>query len=857
MADLTAKVAIRAQDGFTPVAGKISDAGGKLARRIDGIGRELADLERRGATAKRLQSLQSRLGQTGQALDAARRRTAALGREIAAAGDPAARKLQREFDRARRESDLLKRSHRDQRDEARSLREQLRSAGVETRKLGDAQRGIASDIDRATRKMDRMAAAAGKVAEAQKRVDRSMERAARGALIAGELRTAGQGLVGLVSSPLERVREVARSRGELASLGMSRDGVDAVVRRGRDLSLDVAGIDPASFTSAAYDIRSGISALDDAGVADVTEIAALTARATKADTAQMTEMFAAGYGAFKDSLFGEASDREFAGAFGAQIAKSVEQFRTTGEGMQQAIRSMGAGLAQSGVSLEGQLASLGMLQQQMTGSEAGTAMAAVARTAAAAQEKFASMGLDIRTLDASGNMLSPAELLEEVQRGFGTDEYTTEIGAQIQKAFGSDEAVRFFTALWGQHEAMEANAAALREASAEGDQFVRMMQRRRDDNIDSRMAKLEQRWLLLQLRIGDALVPVLERAAPWIETVADKVAGLIEKFPGATTFVAGLAGAAGLAALAVAPAITSIVSLALAFDYMRKRAAMASATLATRDIGTPGGTGRGRFGRVADKIRGAGRAARGGSGGLAGKIAAFGRTKGLKALGFLKGKAGLLGMLAGGAAIGGTLLSGKLSAREKAEAVTQDAGGIGGGLAGAAAGAAIGSVIPGVGTAIGALAGGIIGSLAGDRIGAFAGKAFRPPGAAAAAAAIESAGIEQPAARPNARQLRGLDRRAPLGAAAALAGTLAVAGPLPEEGLQPDLAAALAEMAESSEARAGSARARAQPPSVTYHVTFHIEQQPGESAEDLASRVLDELEQRQRQGRLEGLFDAD
>lgn len=855
MADLTAKVAIRAEDGFTPVASKISGAGGKLAKRLDGIGRELADLERKGATAKRLQSLQSRLGQTGQALDAARKRTAALGREIAAAGDPAARKLQREFDKARRESDLLKRSHRGQRDEARSLREQLRSAGVETRKLGDAQRGIASDIDRATRKMDRMAVAAGKVAAAQKRVDRGMERAARGALIAGELRTAGQGLLGLVSAPLQRVREVGAARGELASLGMSRGGVDAVVRRGRELSLDVAGINPASFTSAAYDIRSGISALDDAGVADVTEIAALTARATKADTGQMTEMFAAGYGAFKDSLFGGASDREFAGAFGAQIAKSVEQFRTTGDGMQQAIRSMGAGLAQSGVSLEDQLASLGMLQQQMTGSEAGTAMAAMARNAVVAQGRFASMGLDIRTLDASGNMLSPAELLDQVQRGFGTDEYTTEIGAQIQKAFGDEQAVRFFTALWGQHEAMEANAAALREASAEGDRFVRMMQRRRDDNIDSRMVKLEQRWNDVQLRIGDALVPVLELAAPWIETVADKVAGLIEKFPGATTVLAGVAGAGGLLALAVAPAITSIVSLSLALDYMRKRAAMASATLATRDIGTPGGPGRGRFGRVADKIRGAGKAAKGGAGGLAGKIAGFGRTGGLKALGFVKGKAGLLGALAGGVAIGGTLLSGKLSARDKAEAVTQDAGGIGGGLAGAAAGAAIGSVIPGVGTAIGALAGSIIGSLAGDRIGAFAGKAFRTSQAGGAGAAIESAGIGESAARPNARQLRGLDRRAPVRAAAALAVPLAAAGALPEAGPQADLATALTEAASRSEARPDSGRTQAPP--VTYHVTFHIEQRPGESAEDLADRVLDKLEERQRQGRLEGLFDAD
>ena len=467
MADLKAKIEIRAEDRFSGIAGRIGSASGKLASRVEGVGRELAALDARGSAVRRLGALEARLGGTGQKMDAARRKTAALGREIAQAADPVAKKLQREFDAARRTSDRLGRAHRAQRDEVRGLRGELRSAGIDTRRLGEAQRGIAADIDRATRRMERMAEAADRVSAAQKRVDRSMERASRGALVAGGLREAGHGALGLVASPLAAAREVAAARGELASLDMDRAGIDLVVRRGRDLSREVAGIDAASFAAAAYDVRSGISALDASGVADVTEIAALTARATKADAAQMTSMFAAGYGSFKDSLFADSSDREFAAAFGAQVAKSVEQFRTTGSEMQQAVRSMGAGLAQSGVALEDQLAALGMLQGQMTGGEAGTALAGVARTAAQAQEKFADMGLDVRTLDARGNLLSPAELLRELQGAFGED-LTTEEAARIQQAFGSEEAVRFFTALWGQQDAMQASADALREASREG-----------------------------------------------------------------------------------------------------------------------------------------------------------------------------------------------------------------------------------------------------------------------------------------------------------------------------------------------------------------------------------------------------
>ena len=658
MADLTAKVSIRAEDRFSGAAGKAAAAGGKLARRMQGLGSELAGLDRRDTAVKRLQSLQGRLGKTGSALDAARRRTAKLGREIAAAGDPAAKKLQKEFDAARRKSDLLGRSHRSQRDEVRGLRGELRSAGVDTRKLGEAQRGIAADIDRATQRMQRMAEATGRVDAAQKRLDRSLERSARGALVAGELRTFGRGALELLRSPLERVRGVADAKGALARIGMDRSGVDAVAQRGVDLSLQVAGIDPEAFVRSAYDVRSGIGGLDAQGVAGMTELASLTARATEADTGQMTSLLATGFGMFRKTLFAEATDQEFGEAFAAQLTGAVQRFKTDGSKMQQAIESMGSKLANAGVQMEEQFAALGMLQQAgFQPGRAGTAVDALARSAAVAEERFAKMGLGVRTLDARGNLLPLADLLEGMQREFG-DRYSTAIGSKIQQAFGSEEAVGFFDALWGQQEAMREHAAGLRELSGRGAGFVRGVVAAGDEgNIAARIDRLHQRWNHVQLQIGEALVPALEAAAPWIARITERVSDWIERFPRLTALFAGGTAVVGVLALTIAPAITALFNVGLALAWVRKQAASTSATLATRGIGGGG------LAPAGGKAKGA---AGGRLAGAAGRIGGAVKGGGLKALGFLKGKAGLVGAVAGGIAIGGTLLSRKLSAREKA-----------------------------------------------------------------------------------------------------------------------------------------------------------------------------------------------
>ena len=141
-------------------------------------------------------------------------------------------------------------------------------------------------------------------------------------------------------------------------------------------------------------------------------------------------------------------------------------------------------------------------------------------------------------------------------------------------------------------------------------------------------------------------------------------------------------------------------------------------------------------------------------------------------------------MLAGGAlSVGSTLSDDGLSRAEKAKAISSDVGGMGGALAGAVAGAAMGSVVPLIGTAVGGILGGILGGMGGEWLGGKVGSAMNP--------------IEQEVKQANAKP-------------ESIAGT------------------------------------RGNAPVVTQHTTnsapIQITQQPGQSSQQLAMQVADEVE---------------
>ncbi|WP_294948304.1 phage tail tape measure protein [Sulfurivirga sp.] len=681
MSDYSISIAIGAIDQFSDPARRVAERSERFINALTRSTQALRDLGRQERALAKYRRLESRLGSTASELDQTRRRIRELAQAIRSTPNPT-RKLINEFELAQLKAKDLAKRHKEQRNELRQLREELKKAGIEGRNYAEIQQRIAEQIEQTNRRIERMSKLEAELAEAQKRYDRKIQHLANITLIAHGLQNVGRTVSGMLSTPVEQVREVARARGELKSLGI--EDVEAIVRVGQRISAQWAGIRTADFVRAAYDIKSGISTLSDAGVAAMTAAAAITAKATKGDVTQMTSLFATAYGTFKQPLYRSMDDARFGELFAAQLAAAVQAFKTDGARMQQAIQSMGSGLSASGVRLSEQLAGLGMLQQKMEAGEAGTTLKALERTAAVAQERFRKLGYDIRTLDERGNLRSLADILTDVRRTFG-DEYTTRTGMILQQAFGSEEAVKFFKALWGQEDALRRGAQALEAAGRQGLKFTERMARMMDANVDARLTVLAQKWDILMQKLGQALSPLLDTISEYLGRVIDWLSGIVDRFPSAvkivTTLAATLAGIASVAAttmMAVAGLSAALARLRL---MSRKRALEAQLSTLEDAAGAPARKASRRFGWPGWKKAG-----------------------------------GAAALVTGAAMLYDTITDSRMDTARKVVEAADVVGGVGGGIAGAAAGAAVGSVVPVVGTAIGALIGGIAGSWAGGGV---------------------------------------------------------------------------------------------------------------------------------------------
>ncbi|MFV0408677.1 MAG: phage tail tape measure protein [Paracoccus sp. (in: a-proteobacteria)] len=392
-----------------------------------------------------------------------------------------------------------------------------------------------------------------------KRLKLSLKLGAAGAVSAG----ASFGIQRMVSGLTDGIREVEKARGELATLGVK--DLDAVVRKGQEMQMQLAGVTADAFVRASYDIKSGISTLTDQGVAEMTASAMVTAKATKAQAEQMTSLYATSYGIFKKQ-FNELSDAEFGDTFGAMLAKSVQQFKTDGTQMQQAIESAGAGAVNLGMSMREQMALLGMMQQQMAAGEAGTALRAFATNAAAADEAFKDLAkgaknpVRVRVLDENGALRSMVDVMADLKARYGETLDAME-ATEIKKAFGTDEAMKMINALYGQEAAIRANADALAQAGKQGAAFTTEMAKAADANWASVTDRLSQIWDVFRQKLAIALLPTLEKLAPMIE---EAITGLVNWADAHPDLLAGIGAVViGLGAITtvLAPVLVGLGSL--------------------------------------------------------------------------------------------------------------------------------------------------------------------------------------------------------------------------------------------------------------------------------------------------------
>lgn len=349
--------------------------------------------------------------------------------------------------------------------------------------LSSPMRGASENMTGAMRQLDSMSQTFGGMAQT-------------GAVMTGLGVEIAQGVL----APVQATFETKKALGELSSLGI--EDLGALEDAATSFSDQWAGTTKSDFISAAYDIKSGIASLSDTGVGEYTKMAGLTATATKSTTAEMTNLFATGYGIYKD-YYKDMSDVDFGEMFSAGISKSVQQFKTTGSGMAQAIQTLGSSATTSNVPLEEQLSIMGMLQATMSGSEAGTKYKAFLRTAAKGGE-----ALGLSFTDANNQLLSMPEILGLLNEKFG-DTLDSAEKMDLQKAFGDTESIALIENLYSKTGNLQDNILGLYVSMGQGTVATQKMADAINNTEPAKFETLKQQLHNVSEDIGNTLLPTI------------------------------------------------------------------------------------------------------------------------------------------------------------------------------------------------------------------------------------------------------------------------------------------------------------------------------------------------------------
>lgn len=323
----------------------------------------------------------------------------------------------------------------------------------------------------------------------------------------------GTGIVGAGLATVTATFDTQDALGELASLGV--EDLAAVEAAAKSFSDTWAGTTKADFITASYDIKSGIASLSDEGVAEFTKLAALTGKATKSTTEEMSSLFATGYGIYK-GMYEDLTDMEFGEVFSAGIATAVKNYKTSGSEMAASISALGATATSNNVPLEEQLAILGQLQTTMSGSEAATKYRAFLNKAAEAGDK-----LGLSFMDANNQLLSMPEILTTLRSKYG-DTIDAVEKTELKQAFGTDEAVAAIDLLYNNIGTLESGIGGLAESMGQGTAATEEMA----DAINQMPA---QKFEVLKQKIHNNVEELGGALLPAVSDTMDSVSGVIDK----------------------------------------------------------------------------------------------------------------------------------------------------------------------------------------------------------------------------------------------------------------------------------------------------------------------------------------
>lgn len=349
-------------------------------------------------------------------------------------------------------------------------------------------------------------------------VDYGNKMTVSGALVQGAADQSRQAL----SMLAEPVMEVETAMGEMSSVGIKN--MDALLSAATRFSSQWSGTTEAQFISSAYDIKGGIESLSDTAVAEYTRMSALTGKATKSTTDEMTSLFATGYGIYKN-MYSDMSDLQFGEMFSAGLTGAVQQFKSDGSNMSQALTTLGATATSAGIAMEEQFSILGMLQATMPGGESGTKYRAFLQSAARAGK---SLGLSF--VDANNQLLGTTDILDKLRGKYGETLDAME-AQEIQKAFGSDEAMAMINLLYPKVGELRDNIDSLGQTMQQGTVYTEGIARAMNTGLGEQMGVVSQNMQILKRSIGTEMSPLIKAAIPDIIKMATGFKGFAQAHP--------------------------------------------------------------------------------------------------------------------------------------------------------------------------------------------------------------------------------------------------------------------------------------------------------------------------------------
>ena len=405
------------------------------------------------------------------------------------------------------------------------------------------------------------------VAASSERMTRNLDRIQKGTMMIG----AGLALMAVPVGLVASTAATQKALGEMASLGIK--DLRALEDASESFTNTWAGYSKAEFISAAYDVKSALSALSDEAVGTFSAMAALTAKATKASIQEMVGTFTTGYGIFKP-IMADMTDMEWAKAFSGAMAQTVASFKTTGAQMAEAVKNIGAVAAASNIPLQEQLAILGQLQTTMPGSEAGTLYKAFIMKAAEAGEQ-----LGLSFVDSTGRLKGVIPILQEIKSQFPD---LTQAAAQVQikKAFGSDEAVKFLLQMSQGMESLEGNISSIEHAMKSGTAVTEEMARAMNTDIGSQFQLLRQQVGNLAEILGRTLLPVVTPIIQGISKAVLFFQKLARSMPGLTRVLLTLSMALGAVLVIVGGVIAAAGTIGLMLPAIKAGLAAMGAAIA-------------------------------------------------------------------------------------------------------------------------------------------------------------------------------------------------------------------------------------------------------------------------------------